>query len=699
MQLAVFNQSGGRHSRALLTDFAHSPHFVIRSISHMREGERLMRESSVQGILVLGQQFDAQLDRGTTADVQLIVDGTEPNVARFVQSYAQAVLLRWQGARQAGGVPQAGPVGIEERYWYNPTAKSERFLVPGAITVIMTLIGTLLTSLVFAREWERGTMEAMLATPVSRWQMLLGKLIPYYCMGMFSMGLCALAAVTLFGVPYRGSVGALLFISSVRPGAGPAHLREPAQPAAGRRGRAFFRLLARPAAVGLRVRHQQHAARPAGHHPSGAGPLFQYLPADALPDRGRLGAVLALSGGHEPAGPAHAGAGLQKAGQKAGCLMPCDVFPLPVRRMLAIVRKELLVLFCNPVSRMLIIVPPLMQIVVFGWAATMEVRHVDVAVLNHDNGPLSREIVRRLEGSPTFRHVFFLRGQQEVRPAIEQEKALFVMVFDAEFSRRAARGEPVTVQLLLDGRRSNAAQIAAYYVQTILAGVAAQTPPGRQAAPAGGGSLDIRQRSWFNPNFEFQWFFLPNLIGMLSFMLGLVVTGLSVAREREAGTFDQLLVSPATPTEIALAKLIPGCVVGLAHGTIFLLVSVFGFGVPFTGSVVLLYVAVFIFSLAAGGIGLMISSLSSTQQQAFLGAFTVGVPCILLSGAVTPVINMPVVLQHGSQLNPIRHFTTLVQGVFLRDITFEAASVSLLKICAITVVCVCVAVWMFRRRV
>ena len=215
LQLAVFNQSGGQHSRALLTDFAHSPHFVIRSISHMREGERLMRESSVQGILVLGQQFDAQLDRGTTADVQLIVDGTEPNVARFIQSYAQAVLLRWQGARQAGGVPQAGPVGIEERYWYNPTAKSERFLVPGAITVIMTLIGTLLTSLVFAREWERGTMEAMLATPVSRWQMLLGKLIPYYCMGMFSMGLCALAAVTLFGVPYRGSVGALLFISSV----------------------------------------------------------------------------------------------------------------------------------------------------------------------------------------------------------------------------------------------------------------------------------------------------------------------------------------------------------------------------------------------------------------------------------------------------------------------------------------------------
>ena len=151
---------------------------------------------------------------------------------------------------------------------------------------------------------------------------------------------------------------------------------------------------------------------------------------------------------------------------------------------------------------------------------------------------------------------------------------------------------------------------------------------------------------------------------MLSLMLGLVVTGLSVAREREVGTFDQLLVSPATPTEIALAKLVPGCIVGLVHGTIFLLITVFGFGVPFTGSVALLYLAMLIFAVASGGVGLMVSSLSSTQQQAFLGAFTVGVPCILISGAVTPIINMPVFLQHASQLNPLRHFTVISQGVF-----------------------------------
>ncbi|MBT9748314.1 MULTISPECIES: ABC transporter permease [Desulfovibrio] len=376
---------------------------------------------------------------------------------------------------------------------------------------------------------------------------------------------------------------------------------------------------------------------------------------------------------------------------------------LNLRRMAIIVRKELLVLLCNKVSRMLIIVPPLMQIVVFGWAATMEVRNVDVAVLNQDSGNWSREIVRRLQGSHTFRSVTFLDGEADIRPTIERQKALFVMVFDDEFSRRVDAGTPAQMQVILDGRRSNAAQIASYYLETIVRGIGESTPRGKMALGAatdagGAPKLDVRVRCWFNPNLEFQWFFLPNLIGMLGFMLGLVVTGLSVAREREVGTFDQLLVSPATPTEIALAKLVPGCLVGLVHGTIFLLISVFGFGVPFTGSLVLLYVAMLVFAMASGGVGLMVSSLSATQQQAFLGAFTVGVPCILISGAVTPVINMPPFLQYASQLNPMRHFTTIVQGVFLKDITVAAAAVSLGKIACISAVAVGVAVWMFKRK-
>lgn len=371
------------------------------------------------------------------------------------------------------------------------------------------------------------------------------------------------------------------------------------------------------------------------------------------------------------------------------------------RRLVTIVRKELLVLFSNRVSRIMLVVPPLMQIVMFGWAATLEVRNVNVAVLDHDGGPLAAELVHRLRGSPTFREVFFLSSEADIAPAIDGERALFALVLDQDLSRKAAAGREAVVQVILDGRRANAAQIAAYYLQTILADLASTLPRTRMAAQQSAGvpDIDLTIRCWFNPNLEFQWFFLPNLIGMLSFMLGLIVTGLSVAREREVGTFDQLLVSPATPTEIAIAKLLPGCIVGLIHGTIFLLITVFAFGVPFTGSLVLLYAAVFIFALASGGVGLMVSSLAATQQQAFLGAFTIGVPCILISGAVTPVINMPPFLQYASEFNPVRHFTTLAQGVFLKDISLTAALLSLGKIALIALVCIFVAVSMFRRRV
>ncbi len=372
---------------------------------------------------------------------------------------------------------------------------------------------------------------------------------------------------------------------------------------------------------------------------------------------------------------------------------------LNLRRILTIVRKELLVLLDNKTSRFMLIGPPLMQIVIFAWAATMEVRNVDVAVLNHDAGLWSREIIHRLEGSPTFRRVVCLKGEQELRPTLDGQQALFVLVFDREFSRAVERGDVARMQVLLDGRRSNAAQIANNYLERIVQTVAEQTPRAQRMAQQGQlPRNELEVRYWFNPNLEFQWFFLPNLIGMLSFMLGLVVTGLSVAREREVGTFDQLLVSPATPTEIALAKLMPGCIVGLIHGTLFLLIAHFGFGVPVVGSLALLYMAMLMFSLAAGGIGLMVSSLSATQQQAFLGAFTVGVPCILISGAVTPIANMPAVLRHASQINPLRHFIVITQGVFLKDITVASAAASSLKIAAIALVAVSVAVWMFKRK-
>ena len=237
-----------------------------------------------------------------------------------------------------------------------------------------------------------------------------------------------------------------------------------------------------------------------------------------------------------------------------------------LQRLWAIAWKELMVLFFNKVSRILIIVPPLAQIVIFGWAATMEVRNVSFAVLDRDRGLGAERVVGAVLGSPTFVRMVQVTDEAEMRKVMDKGDVLFTLVFDSNFSRDLEAGRNASMQILLDGRRSNAAQIACHYVTNITSSLLSSG-----AAPG------VVVRNWFNPNLEFQWFFLPNLIGILTFMLGLVVTGLTVAREREVGTFDQLLVTPSTPTEIALAKLVPGCVTGLIHGTLFLIISVFGF--------------------------------------------------------------------------------------------------------------------------
>lgn len=364
---------------------------------------------------------------------------------------------------------------------------------------------------------------------------------------------------------------------------------------------------------------------------------------------------------------------------------------ISLSRVLLIARKELLVLFGNPISRAMIIIPPFLQLFIFGFAATLEVRNVNIAILNHDSGAWSREIVYRIQGSPTFTAIFHLDSEKELQQAINNGKTLLGIVFNAEFSRDVARGKPAQMQVILDGRRSNASQIAAWYISQITGEFAASLQK-RTELP----NVELRQRCWFNPNLEFQWFFLPNLIGMISLMMGLVVTGLSVAREKEIGTFDQLLVSPATPTEIALGKLIPGCGVAVAQGTLFVALAHFGFGVPITGSLTLLFAGLALFTVASSSLGLMISSIASTQQQAFLGAFAFGVPCILISGAITPILNMPPFLQAMSQLNPLRHFTVIAQGVFLKDITAGAAAGNLFKIAIISLVCLAISIWMFK---
>ena len=218
MDIVILDESNSQAGLQLQENFAHSPNFRVHQALSRAEAGLMMRNSDISGFIVLPFDFEARLIAGQGTEgsvpIQVIVSGSEPNTANFIRGYSQGVIGNWQMTRTSGGVVQRQPIDIAPRYWFNPAAKSRWYLVPGSITIVMTLIGTMLTALVIAREYERGTMESLFATPVTRMQILLGKLIPYYVLGMFSMTLCALAGVFLFDVPLRGSVLALGVLAS-----------------------------------------------------------------------------------------------------------------------------------------------------------------------------------------------------------------------------------------------------------------------------------------------------------------------------------------------------------------------------------------------------------------------------------------------------------------------------------------------------
>jgi len=364
-------------------------------------------------------------------------------------------------------------------------------------------------------------------------------------------------------------------------------------------------------------------------------------------------------------------------------------------RLQSLIVKELLVVLRDPRSRIILMVPPLIQIVIFTFAATLEVKNVDLLVLNRDEGKSGLELVGRLEGSTTFRSVKPVHSPSELRRAIDEQGALAGVEIAPTFSRDLVAGRPASVQVVLDGRRSNAAQIVDGYIGRIVSDLTADENEQHHRLPS---VPRVVPRNWFNPNLEYQWFTLPGLIAIIAQLIGLMVTALSVARERELGTFDQLMAAPLRTGEILAGKMLPPLIVGVVHITLYVIASVAIFHVPLRGSLVLLYGSALFFLAATVGIGLFISSLCATQQQAILGAFLFVAPATLLSGYATPIENMPGWLQTATLANPLRHFLIVTRGVFLRGMPLGEVATNTVPLFFIAVVTLSAAAWLFRKR-
>ena len=361
-----------------------------------------------------------------------------------------------------------------------------------------------------------------------------------------------------------------------------------------------------------------------------------------------------------------------------------------IAQVLSLIRKEMLTLVKDPANRTLLFAPAIMQALLFGYGATYDLTHAPYAVLDQSRGAASTELLARLDGTGVFARTATLTSSDQIAAQIDSGEALLVIGIPSDFEARLAAGREAPLQLILDGRNSSTAGLASAYVAAI---VTAYNQSLGNTAP-----VTVERRAWFNPNLESRWNMMPALIAALSMLQTLMLAALSVAREREQGTFDQLLVTPLTPSQILIGKALPSMLVGILQSTLIFLVILFWFQIPMNGSAWLLYLGLAVFTLASVGIGLSISAVSLTMQQAMLYTFMLVMPLMLLSGLLTPVRNMPAVLQIVTYANPLRFGVDLVRRVYLEGATFADVAFDFVPLLAIAALTLPLAAWLFRNR-
>ncbi len=361
----------------------------------------------------------------------------------------------------------------------------------------------------------------------------------------------------------------------------------------------------------------------------------------------------------------------------------------------ALIWKEFLAVLRDKRSRFVLIAPPIVQLLVFSFAATYDLDNVPVAILDEDGGVEARALIARIDGSPTFDVVARLDHEGQIAPLVDGREVLMVIRLGRNFGTALARGTGAPLQAIVDGRNSNTAMVALNYLRTVVLDFNRDhlARHGGQAMP-----VVLEVRAWFNENLRSRWFIVPGIMGLLILVVALLVTALSVAREREAGTFDQLLVTPLRPVEILVGKAVPGIVIGLIEATAILILMVAIFDIPVRGDLAALYLGIFLFLLSAVGVGLMISAIAVTQQQAILGAFLFLVPAVILSGFSTPIANMPEAVQYLTYLDPLRYFLVVVRGVMLEGDGFELLLHQFWPMALIGIASLALAGWLFRKR-
>jgi len=340
-------------------------------------------------------------------------------------------------------------------------------------------------------------------------------------------------------------------------------------------------------------------------------------------------------------------------------------------RALEMVRKEIRQLFRDPRMIRLMFAPPLIQLLAFGYAVNTDIRNTRTFILDEDRTAASRRLVDGLTASGYF--VVTGRGERsaDVTRALDHGDATIGIVIPHGFAADLGSSTGARVQVLVDGTSANSANVAQGYVGLIVQRLGQQLGAAGERG-SGGAGVDLRARAWFNPDLRSAVYNVPAVAGLIIMLMGLSLTAMAVVREREVGTLEQLMVSPLQPSELIVGKTLPAVLVATADLILVTVVAILWFDVPMRGSILLLATGSLFFILAAIGLGLLISTMANTQQEAFMSMFFFLMPMILLGGFMFPVANMPVVFQWISLADPVRHYLEVVRGVFLKGAGVEA---------------------------
>ena len=338
--------------------------------------------------------------------------------------------------------------------------------------------------------------------------------------------------------------------------------------------------------------------------------------------------------------------------------------------------KEFIQVFRDKRTRFVLFAPPIIQMLIFGYAATFEIYHVPTVVLDLDHSQESRELVSRFTSSPYFDVQRHLTDYRELGDLIDRGQATIGLEINAGFSQNLRKGQTAPLQVIVDATNSNTALIASGYVNQIALGFAEEYEQDRiyriapqmiEKLPA----VQLDPRPWYNPDLRSRWFFIPGIVGSLTLVLVVNLTAFAVVREREIGTLEQIMVTPIRPAEFILGKTLPFFLIGLFDVSLIATLGTLWFQVPFRGQIWVLFAGAILFLLCMLGVGLLISTVSSTQQQAMVTAFFFIMPAITFSGFGFPISTMPHWLQYLTYLSPLRYFLIVLRGTYLKGVGLD----------------------------